>query len=212
MSSVLLSFVLQAFLTLVLILSLVLPRSQALDYRGGAHPAPSLVTLGLLHGVIEPGFVLLLGELSLAELVAYGQPPTADVGVAAEYLYFLPAQTESLYDLVHFYGFLQGPGLPLLADYHIDVNIRMNEVVVGSFLGLALVADQAVLLDSGQDTLVTLRRRLLIHQVGLDPDNILASLEAPFLEQFPAVIQVLGAHPEENKRGRIGNVLDGQLQ
>jgi len=134
--------------------------------------------------------------------------------VLAEELQTLAPQTKPLDNIVDFFGFLEAARLGLLVNDHIDVDVRVDKGRVRGLLDVALQPYQAVLLDALQNGLLVgnwLPTAVLLF-IGLDPNDVLATLVTPLLEQLTTVVKVFATHPQEDEGRVVGNQLDVELK
>lgn len=107
---------------------------DALDAGGGSSEPAPVEVVGYFLDRLKPFIVLVENKLGLSDLVADSQPPISNVIVCPKQLNPFPAQAESLDDVIHFTRLRQRAYFWLLSYYHVDVDVRVDEVAVEGFL------------------------------------------------------------------------------
>lgn len=87
----------------------------------------------------------------------------------------------------------------------------MYEIAIEGFLGIALIAHQAVFLHSCEDGLLTHLGDFLAGLVGLHPHDVLTPLEPPLLQQLSSILQVISACPQEDEAGTVADIPHAHL-
>lgn len=129
--------------------------------------------------LLEPTVVLSGTKTCLWQHWSDCQPSISDVVGSAKKLNLFTTQTKPFYNFINFLWFFNGSWFSLLCNNHINIDVRMNKTVTGSFFRLSFITHQTMLFYTNHNSLLTLLQVFFLCYICLYPNNIFTSFVSP---------------------------------